>query len=171
MTGQTIHRQGLGSIFDIERAGMACGTFGDGVCMQEGISGRLGVIENGWFPPLVTVARLACLAELAMVAIIVVFAMAIDAYRRKFFFESLFVTLAAHGNLMLVEQGKFSVAVVIEVSVGPAVFLMATLAFVAQRTLVDVVLHVTRVTTGWQFFGVERSAVAGFAFCGGMFAQ
>lgn len=171
MTGQTIHRQGFGSIFDVERAGMACATFGDGMRMPEGIASRLGVIENGWFPPLVAVARLACLAELAIVAIVVVFAMAIDACRRKFFFESLRVTVAAHGNLMLVEQGKFSIAIVIKVGIGPPTFLMANVAFVAQRTLVDVVLHMARVATRRQFFGVERSAVAGFAFCGGMFAQ
>ena len=87
-------------------------------------------------------------AELAFVAIVVVFAMAFNAHQRQFFFEAIFVTGSARRRFMLVEQWKFAIAIVIEIGFRPAAFLVATIAFFAQGAFVNIIFRVAGYATG-----------------------
>lgn len=169
MAGNALLRRQLAAVLYEQRALMAVLAFHFRVRELQWILGCPGVIKRRWFPAFVVVASVAGPAKRSLVA--VVGTVALDAHCRQFCLEAILVATAAHRRLVFVVERKFCVPVVIETGIGPAGFLVATLAFVAKRAFVRIVLQVTGYASGRKLVRIQRPTVAGIALCGGVLAQ
>lgn len=92
------------------------------------------MIKDRGLPAFVIVTTVARLAVVALMTVIG--AVAFDAGRGQLRLQTGLVTTSTRRGLVLVVKWKFGFLVMVEVGFGPADFLVAGLALVAQRALV-----------------------------------